>query len=419
MSRATMSTAHETRAETPAETVVNLTAQPGRTLQIVCLSPQPWQIDLPTNRQQLMARIADTGHDVVYVHTGRFIGRQITAFVRRSLRLANGAQRAMYDPIDSRVRVLTALNLVPWGHRFRLAARMNAALTARMLSRRVRGSTSDRILWIYDPCFAACIGKVGERFAVYDCVDDYAEQTGQNARKRSLFVAYDELAASRSRLVFTTAQSLADRHRIRNEKTHLVRNVGDFRHFSPAADRSIADPSLASLASPVIGFAGNMHGQKVDFDLLEQIAIRRPEWGLALIGPAHEDTIDAVQRVDRLDNVRWVGPVSYADLPRYIAAMDVALIPYLSNAYTRSCFPLKTFEYLAAGKPVVASGVPELRGMGPHVVVADDPDAFIAAVELALLETSPADVRSRQELAAANTWETRTSRLLELVAAEL
>jgi glycosyltransferase involved in cell wall biosynthesis len=80
---------------------------------------------------------------------------------------------------------------------------------------------------------------------------------------------------------------------------------------------------------------------------------------------------------------------------------------------------LKTFEYLAAGKPVVASGLPELEGIEPHVVVADEPDDFVAAVERALAAASPGDVAARQELAAANTWETRTNRMLELITAEL
>jgi glycosyltransferase involved in cell wall biosynthesis len=96
----------------------------------------------------------------------------------------------------------------------------------------------------------------------------------------------------------------------------------------------------------------------------------------------------------------------------------VALIPYLENDYTRSCFPLKLYEYLAAGKPVVATGLPELRGMEPDVVVAK-PDEFAAAAARALELETPADVERRSAIAARNTWETRAARLLELVSAEL
>jgi glycosyltransferase involved in cell wall biosynthesis len=117
--------------------------------------------------------------------------------------------------------------------------------------------------------------------------------------------------------------------------------------------------------------------------------------------------------------VRWVGPKPYELVPRYVAAFDVALIPYVSNVYTRSCFPLKTFEYLAAGKAIVASGLPELGGMEPDVVLADDATGFLAAIDEALLRDTESDRKRRMELAAANTWESRASRLLGLIETEL
>jgi glycosyltransferase involved in cell wall biosynthesis len=111
--------------------------------------------------------------------------------------------------------------------------------------------------------------------------------------------------------------------------------------------------------------------------------------------------------------------VPYGKLPAVVASFDVGLIPYEENEYTRSCFPLKLFEYLAAGKPVVASGLPELEGMEPDVVVASGATAFRAAVDAATHNGSAEDVARRQAIAAANTWESRTSRLLSLVAQEL
>jgi glycosyltransferase involved in cell wall biosynthesis len=169
----------------------------------------------------------------------------------------------------------------------------------------------------------------------------------------------------------------------------------------------------------VNGFAGNFLAQKVDFELLEILASSRPEWTIVLIGPAHEDTAVKVNRISARGNVHWLGAVPYEELPRYVAGFDVAIIPYLSNEYTAGCFPLKTFEYLAAGKPVVASGVPELDGMEPYVALVRDADAFMVAVERALSETSSSDAVSRQKLAAENTWEARANRLLELVGTEL
>jgi glycosyltransferase involved in cell wall biosynthesis len=412
------SATHDWALDAPTEARTADTTAGGRSLDVVCLSPQPWLVDRPTNRQHVMARIGRDGHRVLYVETGRFIGRYLRE-LRRLDRRSLLRQLLATQPVAPGVRAMKAPTLLPWGHRFRRAAQINSALTAWVIRRRTRANMEAPVLWLYDPCFADCVGRTGERFAVYDCVDDYAEQSGGDGRKRELVAAYDALAASRSRLVFATARTLVERHRKHNTRTHLVRNVGDFRHFAGAAERSVAAGELARLRHPVVGFAGNFLAEKVDFGLLEAIASDRPDWTLLLVGPSRENTHEALNRLASLQNVHWVGAKPYEDIPRYVAAFDVAVIPYLRNAYTQSCFPLKTFEYLAAGKPVVASGLPELAGMEPHVVLVDGADGFTAAVERALTHTSGSDVAARQELASANTWETRTQRLLELVSAEL
>ena len=206
-----------------------------------------------------------------------------------------------------------------------------------------------------------------------------------------------------------------DRHRQLNAATHLVPNGADFDHFARAADPSIAAAEITHLNRPVLGFAGNFLSSKVDFDLLDEVARARREWSLLLIGPETRDTAHALERLGRLPNVHWIGPKPYADLPRYVAAFDVGLIPYLSNPYTRSCFPLKLYEYLAAGKPVVASGVPELAGMEPDVQLVAGHERVIGAIEEALLHLDEADWDRRMRLASRNSWETRTERLFELV----
>jgi glycosyltransferase involved in cell wall biosynthesis len=387
---------------------------------IVCLSPQGWHVDLPTNRQQIMLRAARRGHEVLFVETGNFIGRHLWSLVRSRARTRHSlaSQLASAEEVAPGIRARKALNLLPWGHTYHSVNSFNAAATARVVRRLARRLPQPVVLWIYDPCASAMAGSCGEAFAVYDCVDDYAEQAGGDPRKRELVSASDREAATRSRLVFATATPLFERHRELNAQTHLVRNVGDYAHFVPAADRAFAAPEVAGLPGPVIGFAGNFLAQKVDLALLEALAVRRPDWTLLLIGPGRADTQAALDRLAALPNVRWLGAKPYAELPRYVAAFDVALIPYVANRYTESCFPLKTFEYLAAGKPVVASGLPELAGLEPHVKVVDGADAYVAAIEQALAGTLEDEV-DRRELAAQNTWESRAGRLLDLISAEL
>ena len=383
---------------------------------IVCVSRQDWHAGLPTNRQQIMIRAAQRGHRVLFVESGGHIGRHLWRLVTGPNR-ASVARRLFVgeQPIES-IRVERALTLVPWGQKFRLANRINSRLTGMRVRRSARGLDGPRILWLYDPTAFELVGCAGEDLAVYDVVDDYAEQVGPDARRRRFVAAADEAAASRSQVVFATTTGLYERNLARNPETYLVRNGADFLHFSHLNG---AAPEVRALAAPVIGFAGNLTSEKVDFDLLEAVARARPEWSFVLVGPAAENAGAALERLGALDNVRALGFRPYDELPAYVGAFSVGVIPYRSTAYTRNCSPLKVYEYLAAGKPVVASGVPELAGMQPDVALAEGPEDFVAAIEAALAAESPEAVKRRRGLAEKNTWDARTERLLDLVGGRL
>jgi glycosyltransferase involved in cell wall biosynthesis len=384
---------------------------------VVCLSTAGFDVPLPTNRQQVMRRLAGRGHEVLFVETGAFLGRHVARLARRGDRSSLVRELVWARDAAPRIRTRKALNLLPRGHTYAAANAVNTALTKLALRGLVRRLPQPVVLWLYDPC-AVGVAGIGEAFVVYDCVDDFSSLEFYGPRERALVAAADERAARTARVVFATTSTLYERHTRSNPETHLVRNVGDFEHFVPAADPSFAAPELLGLDRPVIGFAGNFMPGKVDFDALEAVA-RRSDWTLLLVGPAEAAVSDELERVTRHENVLWLGAKPYAELPRYVAAFDVALIPYVTNGYTASCFPLKTFEYLAAGKPVVATGLPELAGMEPDVVLADGPAGLVEAIESALDERSDDDRSRRMALAAQNTWETRVGRLVELVARQL
>jgi glycosyltransferase involved in cell wall biosynthesis len=385
---------------------------------IICLSPQDWRVPLPTNRQQVMLRAARQGHEVLFVEMGYFLGRHLWSLLRSPERRSLARRLFSTEEVLPGVRLRKAHNLLPWGSTYRLPKAINSAVTARLLRRLAAGMPQPVVLWIYDPGAAGTAGRCGEVFALYDCVDDYAEQT-TSARKRAMVASCDRMAVLRSRLVFTTSTEMYERQRRLNSKTHLVPNAGDYEHFAAAVDRGFAAPEVLDLPRPVLGFAGNFLASKVDFGLLDHVARALPQATVLLIGPPTPETRPLLERLDHLPNVRWLGPKAYSELPRYVAAFDVGIIPYVSNAYTRSCFPLKLYEYLAAGKPVVATGLPELAGMEPDVALVDGAADFVDEMARVAARDGEADKMRRMELASRNSWEAKTDRLLELVSREL
>jgi glycosyltransferase involved in cell wall biosynthesis len=389
-----------------------------KAFSIICLSSQDWRTALLTNRQQIMLRAADQGHRVLFVETGYFLGKHLWALLRRRERWSLARRLFTTEEVVPGVLLRKALNVLPWGSTYRLSNAINSGATARLLRHLAAKLPQPVVLWIYDPSAARMIGSSGEMLAVYDCVDDYREQT-TSSRKRELVASCDRKAVLQSRLVFATSTTMYERQRRLNPSTHLVPNAGDYKHFAVAADRTVAAPEVSDLPRPVLGFAGNFLASKIDLDLLEAVARALPQSTLLLIGPATQETAPTLERLAQLPSVRWLGEKPYADLPRYVAAFDVGLIPYVSNAYTRSCFPLKLYEYLAAGKPVVASGLPELSGMEPDVVLVDGPTTFVRAVQEAAARNGDREQLRRRRLASANSWEARAGRLIELVQREL
>ena len=248
---------------------------------------------------------------------------------------------------------------------------------------------------------------------VYDCVDAYAafpEFRGAEpwirARERALCAAAD--------LVFCTSAPLHEaKSSLAPGRTHLVPNVGDAAHFEAAmSPATIVPPDLARLPRPIVGFVGAVSDYKLDVGWLAHLARVRPAWSLVLIGPhgvADPSTDLSALRV--LPNVHLLGHRPYGTLPAYLKGFDVAVIPYRRNEATRAVFPIKFFELLASGRPVVISELPSLAEHYAAVRVAADADGFVRACDAAL-STDDAEGRARRlALARANTWDVRVARL--------
>src|SRR6266536_3597901 len=144
---------------------------------IICLSSQDWRTPLLTNRQQVMLRAAQRGHRVLFVETGYFLGKHLWALLRRSERRSLARRLFSTEEVIPGVLLRKALNILPWGSNYRISGAVNSAVTARLLRRLAACLPEPVVLWIYDPSAARIAGSCGEAFAVYDCVDDYTEQT--------------------------------------------------------------------------------------------------------------------------------------------------------------------------------------------------------------------------------------------------
>jgi glycosyltransferase involved in cell wall biosynthesis len=269
------------------------------------------------------------------------------------------------------------------------------------------------LLWTYNPLTLRLLRRDNFPRIVYHCVDDIAAQPGMPA---AVLERGERELVERAAVVFTTAPRLHETRRRWNPQTHYLPNVADFAHFSKALDPALPIPAdMAAIPAPRLGFIGALSGYKVDFALLAELARSRPHWSIVLIGKVGEgDPWTDVSPLAALPNVHRLGPRPYAELPAYLRAFDVALLPNARNAYTDSMFPMKFFEYLASGRPIVSVDLPALREFHDVAWLAGSAEDFLAAAE-AILDGAVPPLALRLARARRHTYDARLDRMLALL----
>lgn len=393
---------------------------------IICLSSQSWDDTMWTNKQHIMSRLAQE-HRVIHVDYGL---RPLPVYLYR--RLKKRPQdilrplRTLTDGVGRRGPGLyVADHISPLisgafshGHPARDLATFDLKLMylKRFLKRE---RIDDPILWVYHPGYADALERLPRKLLVYDCVDNYAAFPTYRDDPQWLMLREERLCRSAD-LVFTTAPKLYETRRAFNpEHTHLVHNVGDADHFNKAMSPSTQVPEdllkIKASGGPVIGFVGAISDYKLNLAWILEAARARPSWQFALIGPVGmADPTTDVGQAQAQPNVHIMGHRAYESLPAYLKGFDVAVIPYNINAYTESVFPIKFFEFLATGKPVVISNLPALRDYYKDVHVAHDGAEFISACEASLAKPEEGKA-SRLALAAEHSWPKRIGQMMGLI----
>jgi glycosyltransferase involved in cell wall biosynthesis len=326
--------------------------------------------------------------------------------IRRRLR------RGLAPPREADgLRVLSPL-VLPF-HASALVREANRRLLPRLVGRAVRRlGMHEPILWAYVPQAEVLVEELEPSLVVYHCVDDIASQAGIDAAS---FRAAEARFAKRADLVLASAPELARRMRALNPHVLDAPNVADTELFASALDDGPRDAAMAALPQPRIVFTGAIVTTKLDLELLVALARMRPAWSFALVGPVGPgDPRADVSRLAAEPNVHLLGARAYSDLPAVLRAADAGLIPYARNPLTASIFPMKVYEYLAAGLPVVATPLPALAGVA-GVATAADPAGVASALEEALAQDGPERRAERSRAAASHSWERR----LEEIAAAI
>jgi GT2 family glycosyltransferase/SAM-dependent methyltransferase len=265
------------------------------------------------------------------------------------------------------------------------------------------------LLWAFPYNFELADGYPSGTRSVYDWIDDL----DVFPQSRELLERNHARGLAEATVVASVARRLNEQALAKRPDAIYLPNGVEYERFAEENPPRPNDPALEPLiarGAPIAGYYGAL-ARWFDYDLLDSVAQRRPDWSFLLIGPNHDGSAKG-QRVFRHGNVHWLGPRDYAALPGYLALFDVATIPFAINPITTATSPLKLFEYFAGAKPVVTTPMPECAAY-PEVRVAANAEAFAAALDTARESGRDPAFRERlRQLGREGSWDARVEAAL-------
>ena len=367
----------------------------------VCLAAVTWDFALVGRTRMLTEAWLRRGTPAVFV--------QIP-----SLRTALERTLAPFRP------AATALIVRPWPIRparwwdpddengIRRRIRRRAVDLRRTLGRMIDFSRSAAL--VVSPAWAPWLDELPFARVVYDCIDEGVVHVPL-PRLAALYRRWEDELIRRADGAVVTAETLADDLRARRADLPLalIRNGVDAEEFERRAGTMPRPVDLPASARPLIGFVGALYDW-IDWDLIAHAARALPECDFVFVGP--HDGRGAIDTLKSAPNVRFLGRRPYEQVPAYMAAFDVAWVPFDRSRVSRAANPVKIYEYLAVGKPVVTTPVADTDSFAGLARVGATPAEIVNHLRAATAERgggNEAAVRERAAFARANSWEARAA----------
>ena len=274
-----------------------------------------------------------------------------------------------------------------------------------------KNNVQDYIAWYYTPTAMEFTSALDPKLTVYDCMDELSAFSGAPPSMRD----NEQALFRQAQLVFTGGKSLFEAKRKQHSSVYLFPSSVDVAHFQRARQVREQPEDQRSIGKPRFGFAGVID-ERMDIELLRQVAKKRPDWQFVLLGPVVKINPATLPSAP---NIHLLGMKSYADLPAYMSGWDVGVLPFALNESTRFISPTKTPEYLAAGLRVISTPIRDV--VTPYeqlglVSIAENAQQFLEAGERLLIEGSTPEFRERaDEFLRQSSWDQTSSEMEKLM----
>lgn len=308
--------------------------------------------------------------------------------------------------------VIFSINFLPEGGLFRFLLSINEFLISFKLKRVLKELKVRNYIYInsFNFHYPTLARFLKPDFTLYHCLDPLVFFFNRKHGDKS-----EEILATNSDAVICSSRALYEEKRVFNTNTYFVPNAADLSHSSKVLNPDLkVNKRLEGLQSPVIGYFGAIE-RRIDYPMLKAVIEKNQDKTFVFVGPVTNEFVPEEFRT--LPNIKFTGPVPYDEMPSVVKGFDVALIPFKKDEVSNTIFPLKLFEYLGAGKPVVCTdfNMDLAEFTGNTVEFCSDAKSFSDAIEKALKLDNPERRDDRLEVASQNTWERRVDEIAAII----
>ncbi len=268
----------------------------------------------------------------------------------------------------------------------------------------------DFVVWSFYPFVAPYWQSLGQKLTVFDAVDNWLLHSSYDKYKAKLQEAYDVIKNDTD-LIFTVSNNLLTFFD-NQPNVYWIPNGVDVKHYNQKF--SLVNRDIADIPKPIIGYIGVIQ-EKVDIDLVKYLARQNPKKSFVLVGPVWNEQDRAKTELDKEDNVYFLGYKKYSEAPMYIQQFDVGIIPHKQEAFAASTNPMKMYEYLACGKPVVTSQGAGTENISDMLAVAESHEDWHDKINEALKNNSQEVKVSRQEFVKQYSWLNTVNKMMDLI----
>ncbi|MHB8124881.1 MAG: glycosyltransferase family protein [Desulfitobacteriaceae bacterium] len=374
--------------------------------QIICFGAAEWS-GMWARAQQLMTRFAAAGFQVLYINPPITWLSPLKNPTYWQYRVRNIPK---LEEVSPGIFVYTPFPLLPFANLQTMINKLNQYILARSLKKVLaKLKFANPILWTYLPNNIDILKHLPHSQLIYDCADEHASFPGFiNAQ---VVLNMENRLLVQARIVFASALELYNRRVAHCQNIQLINNGADFKHFRQALNEVLVLPEeISSLPKPIVGYIGAI-STWLDLELIKALAIAYPLWSIVLVGPQDIDLTE----LRAFANILFVGPKPYGVLPAFLKGFDLCLIPFKINNLTVNVNPVKLYEYLAAGKPVLATALPEVLKFSDHVAIANTKEDFVTLAAQEIAQDNSHKIQSRLEIALANSWDLRFRQMLKII----